>query len=355
VGPVNNKPLKGWCAAFSPDGKTLVTGAQDGTIRLWDVASHELRASLRESPRIRAVAFCPDGKVLATGDWFGAVKLRNPATGQAKATIQEDMAPYYNLRSLVFSPNGSLLATGDVDGTVKLWDPATAQPRGSLKGHTALIVFMGFFPDGQTLVTSSADGRVKLWDVVTGQERITLKDGHNSFAVAPDGKTLAVQSGGSTVRLWRAATDKEAVAFKTELETDDPHNPAAQNLAGDRLLAAGRIDEAVAAYRQARSRLEKLTARFPSTPDYQEELARSCFALGILLSETPLQREGEQALGQAAILAEKLPADCQRTLAQKYSDLGRSLRATGRTQQAERAQRRASELQSRREGATQTE
>jgi WD40 repeat protein/Flp pilus assembly protein TadD len=355
VGPVNQKPLKGWCAAFSPDGKTLVTGAQDGTIRLWDVASRELRASLRESPRIRAVAFSPDGKVLASGDHFGAVKLRHPATGQAKATIQEGMGPYYEFSSLVFSPNGNLLATGDSNGTVKLWDPATGQPRGSLRGHTAVIAFMAFFPDGQTLVTSSADGRVKLWDVVTGQERITLKDGAYYFAVAPDGKTLAVQSGGSMVRLWRAATDKEAVAFKTELETDDPRNPAAQNLAGDRLLAAGRIDEAVAAYRQARSRLEKLTARFPSIPDYQEEWARSCFALGVLLSETPLPEEAKQALGQAAILAEKLPADCQRTLAQRYSDLGRSLRAAGRTQQAERAQRQASELQTKLQAATKPE
>ena len=51
-----------YSVAFNPDGKTLASGAADGTVRLWDVASHR---QIRRSPAI--YIFSPDGKTLASG------------------------------------------------------------------------------------------------------------------------------------------------------------------------------------------------------------------------------------------------------------------------------------------------
>jgi WD40 repeat protein/serine/threonine protein kinase len=263
--------------AFSTDGKTLAMDSPDGTLQLWDVASRCIRAVLapRAPLSVDRVAFSPDGRHLAVGDKWGAVQLWD-TTGKPGFTLPLEGPEGW--AKVAYSPDGKILATGYDGGSVKLWDTATGQLRASLNGHTDGIDSLVFFPDGQTLATGSRDSTIRLWDVVTGQERATLKEHKDSvfaLAVAPDGVLLASGSFDGTVKLWRAATDAEATARKTDLDPDDPDSPVAHNNHGDRLGAAGRLNEAVAAYQQARERLEKLVAALPKEPAYRQELTRS--------------------------------------------------------------------------------
>ena len=201
----NGGPI--WSTAFSPDGKTLAMGIDDGTVKLWDLTSGRVARTLNAHPGpVWSLAWSPDGTRLVTASDDGTAKIWDTVSEKELKVLEHTTA----VRAAAFSSDNTTLATGSRNGSIRLWNTVTGEEIGHCKGHRGTVVSITFAPDGKTLASSGGDKTIKLWDVATAQEQQTLQ-GHTGavYAVAfsPDGKMLA--SGGSwdrTVRLWDSAT-----------------------------------------------------------------------------------------------------------------------------------------------------
>ena len=119
-------------AEFSPDGRTLVSCGQDGTVRFWDVATgRPLRTIAAHATEVNGAAFSPDGRTLATVSDDGTIKLWDVETGAERATIPAHKGEATAVR---FTPDGRrLISAGRNDGLVKLWDLATLKELARLR------------------------------------------------------------------------------------------------------------------------------------------------------------------------------------------------------------------------------
>jgi WD40 repeat protein len=213
--PLPASPVK--ALALSPDGKELAVGHLHGTIERWNVAARtEVRPPLRIRPKVKgalppavvALAYSPDGKSLAFAAADGQVAQWEPGTGQ----VRPAHAHAGRALALAYSPDGKVLATGGDDKVIKLWDTnADKELRSPLAGHTDRIWSLAFAPDGKALASGSDDRTIKLWDVGTWKERAALtghKGGVVAVAFAPGGR-LASGSYDQTVKLWDVGTGQE--------------------------------------------------------------------------------------------------------------------------------------------------
>ncbi|MER6127403.1 WD40 repeat domain-containing protein [Streptomyces sp. NPDC001795] len=115
--------------------------------------------------------FSPDGRTLAAGSEDGRVQLWNTSTGRATTLIGHTGV----VTSVAFSRDGHTVASSSEDGTVRLWDTSTGRTRTTLTGHDDPVSLVAFRPDGRTLVTVGEDGTTRLWDVKLPDQATAIK------------------------------------------------------------------------------------------------------------------------------------------------------------------------------------
>ena len=125
------------CAAFSPDGALIATGADDSTVRVWNANDGSVRHVLTKHER--------------------------------------------RVNDVAFSPDGSQLLSASDDGSVLCWDVERGEGLYELAGHADHVASARFSPDGARILTASWDETVRVWEAGTGEELVVLPGGEHPF------------------------------------------------------------------------------------------------------------------------------------------------------------------------------
>ena len=196
--------------SYSADGRTLATGSGDGTVKLWDVESGrniDRFAAYSPSNSVTAVSFSRDGTMLASMAG-STIKLWDVTTRELFATLEGGHGGW--ITSLSFSPDGTL-ASGSTFEAI-LWDTKTGTQIAT--PLSTWIHSVSFSPDGAILAMGSDFG-VELWDVATQTRIATLfeNDRITSVAFSLDGTLAAAVYGRPEVNLWDVATQTPIVTL----------------------------------------------------------------------------------------------------------------------------------------------
>ena len=181
-----------WLTELSPDGRFLAITIpnwedKEFLIELWDGQTGERLHTLKGHTRVvTALTFSPDSKTLVSGDEQETMRVWDTESGNLRSKMK--WRGRTATHALAFSPKGRFLSSGHDDevrlwhytvGDVQLWDYAIGEYQNimDLKGHEDAVYRFAFSPDELTLLTVSKDGTIVAWETTTGTQRFTC-EGH---------------------------------------------------------------------------------------------------------------------------------------------------------------------------------
>ena len=186
---------------FSPDGRRLLTGAEDKLARVWDLPLDLGKGMplLRADPALTLGNFDPS---LVTA------RPRTRITGDRGRPIPHWVWEYL---CAAFSPDGRYVVTGSYDDSGAVFEVATGRPVGKPLVHDNWVRTVAFAPDNRHVLTGSHDMTARLWDIHSGELAAPIlrhAGGVVSSAISPDGTRGLTGSGDRTARLWDLQTGK---------------------------------------------------------------------------------------------------------------------------------------------------
>ncbi len=241
---INTDQRTSWALAAHYDGLRVVSGGDDGTLKVWDLESPAFGTpNQRETGQVRYITLIPGGahalsinldgtlqiwefqtgrRVVIQPGHLGAslsvalhpdgchalsggpkgVQAWNLQTGARLITLAEHTAV---VSSVAFHPDGQHAISGSYDGTVKLWDLGAGKCLRTLAGHQDKVNAVAIHRDGLRAISAGSDGSIRVWSLDTGS-CVQVLQGHldsvNAVEIHPDGKRLVSASSDKTLKAW---------------------------------------------------------------------------------------------------------------------------------------------------------
>src|SRR5262249_20622289 len=206
-----------YAVAFTPDGQRVVTGSYDRTLKLWEVTSGRLIATMTgHGAQVHAVTVSPRDGTIASGDFKGEIRLWDGRTGRLIKVLSP--AQQGGIGRLAFGLNGTiLLATGGKglgEPVSKVWDLASGKVVATYAGHDNVVPAAAISPDGKLATTGGGDNNeIHVWDLATGTRR-----------AGPDGKPLTPAGTGQVKWTAGCAADGRNIAWGSTWRQNSPTN-----------------------------------------------------------------------------------------------------------------------------------
>ncbi|KAF8465463.1 WD40-repeat-containing domain protein [Gautieria morchelliformis] len=196
---------------FSPNGKRIVSGSHDLTIRVWDADTVELLSAPFEGHTSYAmsVAFSQDGKQIVSRSGDQTIHVWNADTRELLSAPFEDHTN--RVMSVVFSHDGKRIVSGSSDQTIRVWNADTGEGISApFEGHASYVTSVTFSQDGKQIVSGSGDNTIRVWNADTGELLSAPFEGHTDWGMSvtftQDGKQIVSGSYDKTIRVWNADT-----------------------------------------------------------------------------------------------------------------------------------------------------
>jgi len=208
-----------YSVCFSPDGRYILSGANDKNIRLWDIENgKEIKQFEGEITSVYSICFSPDGRYVISGNDDNTIRLWDVKSGreirQFKGLFSERGKVVS--RGVCFSPDGRyVLLTGSLGGgAIMLCDVASGKEVRRFIEHEGCVNVICFSPDGRYLLAGTSM-IISLWDIEGGRSIRQFDKAAFSVSCSPNGRYVLSGGGGgdNTVRLWDIESGKEIKQF----------------------------------------------------------------------------------------------------------------------------------------------
>ena len=193
--------------AISSDGRTIVSGSRDNTVRVWstDTGTPVGQPLRGHDGSVRCVAISSDGRTIVSGSEDKSVRVWNTDTG---TPVGQPLHGHDgSVKCVAISSDGRTIVYGSEDKSVRVWNTDTSTPVGQpLRGHDDVVYCVAISSDGRTIVSGSRDNTVRVWNTDTGTPVGQPLRGHDGMvylvAISADGRTIVSGSEDKSVRVW---------------------------------------------------------------------------------------------------------------------------------------------------------
>lgn len=245
-----------WCLAVHPDGKSVVTGSADKSVKFWrfDIVEEEIPGTRRTTPRLKltqtrqlklsddvlSLCFSPDQRLLAVATLDNTVKVFFVDTLKLFLTLYGHKLP---VLSLSISSDSKLISTCSADKNVRIWGLDFGDCHKAFFAHQDSVMAVSFIShpverdENHIVISASKDGVLKTWD---GDkfEQIQKLEGHHgeiwAMAVSRTGEFIVTASHDKSIRVWEIGDDLVFLEEEREKELEEMHESAlARNLDRD--------------------------------------------------------------------------------------------------------------------------